>query len=151
MIVARAIPEDAEEILALQRMAFRSQAEIYGDFSIPPLTQTMEQLKGEFAHKVFLKAAVEEQLVGSVRGVQTGQACLVERLIVHPDYRGRGIGTALMRQIEQAFPEARRLELFTGHLSENNLRLYARLGYSEFGRQQVADDLILVFMQKHIE
>lgn len=150
MIISKAISDDAEEILALQRMAFRGEAEIYGNFSIPPLTQTLEELKEDFLHKEFLKATLEERLVGSVRGIQNDQTCLVERLIVHPDYRGRGIGTALMRQIEQAFPQARRVELFTGHLSENNLRLYARLGYNEFGRQQVADNLILVFMQKRI-
>jgi hypothetical protein len=36
---------------------------------------------------------------------------------------------------EAAPPAKRRFELFTGHRSEKNLRLYARLGYNEFQRK----------------
>ena len=38
--IERAAVEDAPEILALQKAAFRSEAELYGDFSIEPLVQT---------------------------------------------------------------------------------------------------------------
>ena len=38
--------------------------------------------------------------------------------------------------------------LFTGHLSEGNLRLYRRLGYAETHRERVADHLTLVHMRK---
>ena len=40
MIVKRASFEDAKEILDLQKLAYVSEAEIYNDYSIPPLTQT---------------------------------------------------------------------------------------------------------------
>jgi len=38
--------------------------------------------------------------------------------------------------------------LFTGHLSEGNLRLYRRLGYAEFRRERVSDHLVLVHLRK---
>ncbi len=41
MEIERAIISDAEEILSLQKLAYRSEAEIYNDFNIPPLVQTL--------------------------------------------------------------------------------------------------------------
>jgi len=135
--ITLAAPEDLETILALQRLAFRKEGELYNDFSIPPLTQTLDQVRADFPHKVFLKATVAGTLVGSVRGSQNGGTCLVERLIVHPDYQCHGIGTALMHALEERFPAARRFELFTGYKSENNLRLYRKLGYVESHREGI--------------
>jgi hypothetical protein len=41
IIVELASIEDAEEILALQKLAYVSEAEIIDDFTIPPLHQTL--------------------------------------------------------------------------------------------------------------
>lgn len=48
MVVARADRTEAEEILALQKLASQSEAAICGDYEIPPLTQTREEIEGEF-------------------------------------------------------------------------------------------------------
>ena len=44
MIIEQASAEDAAEILALQKLAYRSEAELYDDYTIPPLTQTLEEM-----------------------------------------------------------------------------------------------------------
>lgn len=43
MIIERASLEDAKEILELQKLAYVSEAEIYNDYSIPPMMQTLDQ------------------------------------------------------------------------------------------------------------
>jgi hypothetical protein len=53
-----------------------------------------------------------------------------------------------MQTIEEQFQTNHRHELFTGHKSEGNLRLYRRLGYKEFKREKVHEVLILIFMEK---
>ncbi|MGO9230035.1 MAG: GNAT family N-acetyltransferase [Bryobacteraceae bacterium] len=141
--ITLAAPEDLEEILALQHLAFHGEGQLYNDFSIPPLTQTLEGIRADFPNKVFLKANMAGTLVGSVRGFQKGETCFVERLIVHPDHRQRGVGTALMCALEGRFASARRFELFTGYKSQNNIRLYRKLGYSEVKREG-----IVVLMEK---
>jgi hypothetical protein len=40
-----AVLDDAPAILELQRNAYRSEAVLYNDWSIPPLTQTLAQRK----------------------------------------------------------------------------------------------------------
>lgn len=148
--ISAASLEDAETILALQKLAYQSEARLYDDFSIPPLLQTLEELRQEFSHKTVLKATLDQRIIGSVRGFQQGDACFMERLIVHPDHQGRGLGTTLMGQIERIFPEARRAELFTGHQSEQNIRLYQRLGYRIFRQEPVTANLSFVFMEKNL-
>jgi GNAT superfamily N-acetyltransferase len=60
----------------------------------------------------------------------------------------RGIGRALMQQIERHFPPAERFELFTGHRSPVNLLFYARLGYAGFREQKASAPLTLAFLEK---
>jgi ribosomal protein S18 acetylase RimI-like enzyme len=145
----KAVLEDATAILQLQKLAFYSEAEFYGDFDIPPLTQTLEELTKDFTSKSFFKVEIQNQIVGSVRGYKIGDTCHIERLIVHPDYQGKGIGTVLMKQIELCFDDAQRFELFTGYKSERNIKLYQRLGYKIFKSEKVSDRLSFVFMEKH--
>jgi GNAT superfamily N-acetyltransferase len=140
--------DDAAAIFELQQCAYQSEAAIYDDYSIPPLVETLDQLRGHFRSRRFWKAAEDDRIVGSVRAFREEETCHVERLIVRPDYRKRGIGTALLRQIEAAYPTAARFALFTGHRSVDNLRLYQRLGYRPFRQERVSDGLTMVFLEK---
>ena len=65
--LTRASEEDAEIILHLQMHAYLSEAEIYNDYSILPLIQTLKEIREEFSQQVFLNAIEEGKIVGSVR------------------------------------------------------------------------------------
>jgi ribosomal protein S18 acetylase RimI-like enzyme len=129
MEIIKAEVADAPAILALQKSAYLSEASLYNDNSIPPMTQTLEALVADFGRKTILKAVEGKRIVGSVNGFLTGDTCYIGRLMVHPDFQGRGIGTRLMESIEAWFNDAVAWELFTGELSIANIRLYERLGY----------------------
>ncbi len=146
--IERGVPEDAGEILTLQRAAYQSEAIIYGDPAISPLVQTLEELLEEFDDSTVLKAQLGTRLAGSVRAACDGETLHIGRLIVAPDLQGLGIGTLLMEAIEQTVDGARRFELFTGDRSEDNLRFYQRLGYHEFRRQEASPALVLVYLEK---
>ena len=148
LLIEHAQVEDAEVILDLQKRAYLSEAEIYNNASIPPLTQTLDEIRTEFDKQIFLKAFIDERIIGSVRAYQTEGTCHIGRLIVHPDFQNRGIGSRLMNKIEGIFEQARRFELFTGDNSERNLYLYQKLGYREYRRQKFQEDLVLVFLGK---
>ena len=147
--ITYASTEDAVAILELQKLAYQSEAKLYNDFSIPPLIQTMEELEVDFNSKFFLKTQIESEIIGSVRGYQSGNTCYIERLIVHPNHQGQGIGTALMKSFESRFDQVQRFELFTGNKSDRNIHLYERLGYKIFKNAEINKNLSLVFMEKH--
>jgi ribosomal protein S18 acetylase RimI-like enzyme len=151
MEIERAIISDAEEILSLQKLAYRSEAEIYNDFNIPPLVQTLESIEKDFENQYFLKAVMDGKIVGSVRAYTKEGTCYIGRLIVHPDFQNRGIGTDLMNEIERIFNTCRRFELFTGDRSERNLYFYQKLGYKIFKKAKITDQTKVVYLEKKIE
>jgi GNAT superfamily N-acetyltransferase len=149
LVIRRARPDEASAILELQRRAYLSEAALYDNFQIPPLVQTLGSLRQEIESQVVLIATLADGLVASARGQQVEGIAYLGRFAVEPRMQGRGIGTALIGALEQCFATARVLELFTGHRSEGNLRLYRRLGYVETRREKVDDRLTFVFLQKH--
>ncbi|MGO9138611.1 MAG: GNAT family N-acetyltransferase [Syntrophales bacterium] len=146
--ILRADISAAAEILALQKLAYQSEAVLYDDWSITPLTQSLHQIKKEFDELTFLKVCDSGRLIGSVRASIYDGTCKIGRLIVHPEFRRKGIGTRLMLAIETALPSAGRFELFTGSRSEGNIRLYERLGYRIFRTDRLSPQVDLVFMEK---
>jgi ribosomal protein S18 acetylase RimI-like enzyme len=149
--IRRALLVDAESILKLQYRCYESEARLYNDWSIPPLTETLEELKLEFSSQVFLKASIRGGIIGSVRAQVKDQSCEIGRLVVDPEFQRRGLGTRLMHEIERIFSAARRYELFTGSLSTSNIRLYESLGYRRVDSRVVTPTLTLTFMAKSNE
>ncbi|MBW1710273.1 MAG: GNAT family N-acetyltransferase [Deltaproteobacteria bacterium] len=148
MKIERSVVEDLPEILILQKLAYRSEAEIYNDFSIPPLTQTLEEIQEDFRRQKFLKALANDKITGSCRAYSKGDTCYIGRLIVHPDFQNQGIGAKLMNKIEAIFKDAKRFEVFTGHKSERNIYLYQKLGYKQFTVEEIHAGLTLVYLEK---
>jgi ribosomal protein S18 acetylase RimI-like enzyme len=147
MEILHAEIDDAPEILALQKLAYHTEAVLYDNFDIPPLTQTIEDLIAQFDDHIILKVVNNRQIIGSVRAKCQGNTCHIGRLIVHPDFQNQGIGTKLMNEIEKC-RQAERYELFTGSKSERSLHLYKKLGYSEFRSERETDKLTIIFLQK---
>ena len=148
IIIVKASQDDAGEILALQKKAYQSEGKLNDDWTLPPLIETFPEIISEFETKVFLKAVCTNKIIGSVRATLDSGTCQVGRLIVHPDYQGKGIGTSLMSRIEATFSHAKRFELFTGTKSINNIRFYQRLGYREFCEGDLSPKVRLLFMEK---
>ena len=105
-------------------------------------------MQADFRQQVVFKATLDRSLIGSVRGYLQDGTCHIGRLIVHPEFQNRGIGTSLMNRIELHFREARRYELFTGERSERNLYLYNKLGYRIFRTERLTDKTTVVFLEK---
>ena len=148
IIVLQASQQDAAEILSLQKRAYQSEAQLYDDWTIPPLLESLSEIEVEFETTLFLKAMNADAIIGSVRASLDSGTCRVGRLIVHPDYRRQGIGAMMMEKIETFFPSAKRFELFTGTRSTDNIRLYHKLGYRQFREEELSPKVRLVFYQK---
>lgn len=145
--VDMATKNDLEEILNLQKLAYQENAIRYNDFGIPPLKQTLDDLKKEAEGSIILKVVEDRRIVGSVRAFEKDGSCYIGKLIVHPDYQNKGIGRKLMVAVEKCF-KGLRFELFTGHLDEKNLAFYEKLGYKRFKEEKINDTLGFVYFEK---
>lgn len=136
-VIAAAEPADAGELWTLQRAAYLPEARLYDTFELPPLLETLAELTEALRTTTTLVSRLGARLVGSVRGEPlAGDVWYVGRLLVAPDHQGRGLGSALLREIERrATPGTRTLRLVTGFRSAGNLALYSRHGYAEVDRR----------------
>ena len=142
-------PDDAGELLTLQRAAFVTEAQVYGDPHLPALVQTLTDLERELERGIGLKAVWGHRMVGAIRGRIEGHTCHVGRLAVAPDVQGRGIGTHLLEGFEAKLAlEVARFELYVGSHSLSHIRLFERFGYHESRREQTSSNVELVFMEK---
>ncbi|WAU80811.1 GNAT family N-acetyltransferase [Streptomyces sp. Qhu-G9] len=150
--ISAATEQDAEQILKLQFLCYQSEAALYGDYSIEPLTQPLDSLKAELADGTVLVARLGDEVVASVRAtVDTDGTAKINKLIVHPRMQRHGLGGRLLDAIEAKVAEgsgAKSFQLFSGHRSEHNLRLYRKHGYEPVATRRVDERLSLVTLAK---
>lgn len=150
MKILKAKYDDLQIILELQFLAYQSEAELLNNYEIPPLKQTISEIQNEYANGVILKAVDNSDgIIGSVRAYREYDTVYIGKLIVDPKHQKKGIGTALLREIETVCPSVR-YELFTSDKSQNNLRLYEKLGYQRFKEQEMTPTLRFIFLDKKI-
>jgi len=145
--IEKAKLEDMEAILKLQYASYQSEALLHNDFTIQPLTQTLEESIEEYHKKIVLKAVQAGEIIGSVRAHTEGGTAYISKLMVHPDHQSKGLGKRLLSAIEKEFP-GKRFELYTAAKSKRNLHLYESSGYIRL-REFVDDSGIrFVFLEK---
>ena len=145
--ILRAQLEDLETILRLQYTAYQSEALIHNDFTIQPLTQTLDETVEEYHKCVVLKAVQNGEIIGSVRAHAEGNTAHIGKLMVHPDHQGKGLGRQLLTAVEREFPD-KKYELFTSCKSDRNLHLYETSGYVRFREQTDKAGIKFVYFQK---
>ena len=85
-------PEEAEALLALWQAAGTS----------PSVTDTIADIRGAMESSAsILVAKVDQRIVGSLIATFDGWRGHMYRIAVHPDYRRRGIGRALVAEGEK--------------------------------------------------
>ena len=148
VLISTAELTDAPAILELQGLAYQSEAELYNDWSLPPLIQTLDSLQEEFSDSIVLKAVAAKRVVASVRAKAVGGVGRIGQLMVHPDHQGQGLGSELLRRAEVALRGVSTFELFTGTKSAANIRLYQRHGYRIVRIEKLSPTVSLAIMQK---
>lgn len=119
--------QDFTEILDIQREAF---AEYEGTYKTSGwTTETLENLKRDAQEKKVLVAEWNGKIVGSVRFWRAGGVCIIRLLSVHPAYQRKGIGKALIREVETLVTDAHKFYVCTMLKTSRNVVMFLNLGY----------------------
>jgi hypothetical protein len=72
MKIEKANFEDLPKILDLQKLTYLIEAKLLNNYSIQPLTQTLEELENEFNKYTILKLIdkINNEIIGSIRAYE---------------------------------------------------------------------------------
>ena len=148
--IALAAPSDAPELLTLQRACWVQEQQANPGVHIPPLHEDLADLQAWLGEHTTLVLRHGGRLVGAVRGRLDDETWDIGRLMVAPDLQGRGIGRLLLDAIELAAPgEVTGFVLFTGALSERNIRIYKKAGYRLLGPDPEVPGAVRLVKRRH--
>lgn len=95
--IRKCVPTDAEAVLTLWRLAEATVS----------VTDSVEDIRKATAANSthFLVAETGGQIVGSIIGAFDGWRGNIYRLVVHPQYRRRGLARMLVSEVEKRFAQ----------------------------------------------
>jgi ribosomal protein S18 acetylase RimI-like enzyme len=137
----------AQQLHAVQMVAYAQEAKLLGASYFPPLERTVDEVQS--TDEVFLAAFMSQELVGaaSVWPDPEGMGMNIASLVVAPQFQRQGIGTALMASVLASHGSGE-ITVQTGARNLPALSLYARAGFVELRRWFVGrEPLELVKLQ----
>lgn len=118
---------DFPALLHVQRIAFGEYTNVY---EVSGWTrETIESLKEDAREKHIFVAEEEGVVVGSVRFWTVAGVCVIRLLSVNPSHQGRGVGKALIREVELVATDAHKFFACTMLRTARNIHLFISLGY----------------------
>ncbi|MDE0564732.1 GNAT family N-acetyltransferase, partial [Exiguobacterium sp. B2(2022)] len=127
--------KDISRITEVSTASFRQEADTLQlpvrDLNVEPPGYDNEPMTHYLIEE--LTTYVTEQdgkLVGGIVLTLTGgDYARIDRVFVHPDVQGQGIGKALIQYVEAEYPHVRIWELETSTHQKRNIRFYKQLGF----------------------
>ncbi|MEH0939175.1 GNAT family N-acetyltransferase [Micromonospora psammae] len=127
----------ARVLLSVQRAAYAVEAAAIGDDRIPPLHETLDELRSAPLRWL---AAFDTGLVGAIAWAETNVEVDVHRLVVDPASHRRGVGRALVRAVLVRAGH-RHTVVATGRANVSARALYDGLGFVAASEQEVIPHL----------
>jgi ribosomal protein S18 acetylase RimI-like enzyme len=138
--------EIAQAVLALQRESYAVEAALIGDDRIPPLTETLIELRA--AGLEWLGATDVDGLAGAVAWEILADGTVdIHRLMVSPRAFRRGVATALLDGLDDLHP-GRRLLVSTGRANVPAVTLYRRRGFAVVREHEVIPGLFVTELER---
>ena len=96
-------------------------------------TENAAALEQGFRNSLLILAAYEnDKMLGIIRVVGDGSTIVfIQDILVFPENRRQGIGTALLKAVLERYSDVRQIELTTDNTPET-IAFYKSLGFSEF-------------------
>ncbi|WP_157218709.1 GNAT family N-acetyltransferase [Flavisphingomonas formosensis] len=146
-IIRLATLDDAAAVTALTRLAYSKWIPLIGREPLPMRADHAAHIRDHRADLLF----VGEELAALVETIERDDDVLIENVAVDPSFQKRGYGRKMVTYAEQLARAAglTTVRLYTNQRFEENLHLYASLGY-EIEREEALNGGVLIHMVKAV-
>jgi ribosomal protein S18 acetylase RimI-like enzyme len=139
-------PAALQQLWELQRAAYAVEAGLIGFDGIPPLRETLQELRD--CGEAFLGVSDEAGLAGAVSWTRLPDGTLdICRLVVHPRAHRQGIATTLLDSLDAEEPASLTV-VSTGTANRPALALYQRRGFLPIGQRQIAPGVTITVLER---
>ncbi|MBO0961141.1 GNAT family N-acetyltransferase [Neobacillus sp. MM2021_6] len=135
-----------KELFELQKASYLVEAKLINFFDIPPLKETMEELKG--CGELFLGYFEDTKLVGALSYTIEGEELTICRMVVDPTHFRKGIAQRLLEEVEKKNKDLNVIKVSTGKDNPPAKKLYLKNGYRLVGDIEVVPGLFISNFKK---
>lgn len=145
MTIRKLTASDRAEVLSMMKIFYASDALL-----IHPEDAVLEKMLDDALADTPLLTGYGFELDGALAGygmvtrsysTERGGICVwIEDIYIKPEYRGRGIGSAFLRFVEETNAGAVRLRLEAEPENERAMAVYARAGYEVLAYTQLVKE-----------
>lgn len=136
------------ELLMLQQLSYRIEAQLIGFKEIPPLFDSPKLLKE--SGELFLGCYDNGHLTGAISVRQDSKELIICRMMVRPQYFRRGIASSLLDFIEGLAISGVPIKVSTGTNNEPAFQLYRKHGYEPAQVLDISPGITLTVFYKQI-
>lgn len=135
-------PVVATELLRLQRSAYSVEARLIGSNAIPPLNETLAELRRAPVEWTAIRS--NGALVAAMAIRSEGGAVDIDRLVVDPGAMRRGFGSVLVRSL----PDDAVITVSTGTLNQPAHAFYTKHGFRKTGESEPVPGLAVTHLER---
>ncbi|HEY8909456.1 MAG TPA: GNAT family N-acetyltransferase [Desulfosporosinus sp.] len=137
--------DQARQLLALQKISYKVEADLIRYSDLPPLNDTLEILQN--SKETFCGYYDGARLVGAISYERRGDVLDICRLMVHPEFFRREIAQTMLQEID-GMEKAEIMTVSTGSKNIPALKFYQRYGFVAQGEREVASGIFITSLKK---
>ncbi|MGK2860128.1 MAG: GNAT family N-acetyltransferase [Thermoanaerobaculia bacterium] len=138
--------DETRELLAVQVAAYAIEAELLAYPQLPPLFESVDDLR--VSGERFIVAKIDGEIVGATSIASSDTALDICRMVVKPSHMRRGVASRLIEAVELLREDRDSITVSTGEDNVPAIRLYERHGFEIVKRRTLEDGLRLVGLEK---
>lgn len=133
-----------------QKKGFRDTLEKYRDYDTSPATERLKKFRKRFFNPIIDSYWVlyNGRIAGAMDIGRKKEYMLLNRFYILPEYRNQGIGQRALKIAESKYPDSAEWRLDTILEEKNNIHLYEKLGYVEYGERKIINERMTIVNYK---
>ena len=133
-----------------QKKGFKDTLDKYRDYDTSPATEKLKKFCRHFFNPIIDSYWVvyNGRIAGAMEIGSKKDYMLLNRFYILPEYRNKGIGQRALKIAESKYPDATEWRLDTILEEKNNVHLYGKLGYVEYGERKIINERMTIMNYK---